>query len=145
MTKHISFPVNIYLARILNSKLFPNLGVLSVLYFLIVFVISFISWMPVGTITIMVLGTLLHLLEEGGIAIQEYAAQNELVQKLYSLFLISALILIESSFCLLIVKRFNGLRNEKVSPNILKIITLVATAISYLLFIFMIRDWWFIN
>ena len=140
LTRQISFPVNKYLVRVMNSKLFPNLGVLSAFYFLMVFMISFILWIPVGGVIGIILVTLAYVLEESGLA-----TSSVLIQKSYPFFFIGILILTTSSIFFFIIKKFNDLRKKKLSPNVLKLITLIATTISYFYFIYLIRDWWFLN
>jgi len=136
------------LKKVLTSKFFSFPGVVQTFYFLLIFVLTQILWLPFGTVVVFVLvfiqgpGGLLEFLN---IDVMKIVDSSSMGMFIYFVFLRLSILFPMFLFSYWILKKLNQLREKSEKLWILAIIAASSCFLSLQYFFYSIRDWWFLN
>ncbi len=135
-----------YVVKFLNTSIFSIPGLLPLFYFLLVFLLAQILWLPVGAAIV-----LIHVLLIEPIAqffhfdIMKIVDSSSSTQELFSIIYGFVIMIPVFIFSLWLLTRLSNLREQKLPKWLLSLIGLVSVYLSYHYYLYSIRDWWFIN
>lgn len=133
-----------WIRNIIRSKFFSLPGLLPLFYLVFTFVFSQFLWFPLGILIFLILSFILIPLENL-FGYMNKIDDSAVLQMLYSNLLRLMVIIPMVTISFGIVKKIDSVSKKKIPLYYLRLIVAFSTLCSFFYYLYLIRDWWFLN